>query len=139
MVKGAGTWYMPHHPNPALRQVVLRADAADDAGRKVKVPLGEYHRFENDDANVFRLDEQDYETEESFFRDFLGYINDCKKAEVQPSVFQLFLFLYAVGAPLAVPVPGPQWTKIAVSRAVNVLLGVVVGSWMLGYQKSYPE
>lgn len=115
--------------------MVLRADAPDDAERKVKVPVGEYHRFENEDSNKalasrFRLDEQDYETEDSLFKTFFGYIDDCRRAKTEPSVFQLFLLVHAVGASLAVPVSGPRWARVLVNRAVkyNVLMGLVFGS-----------
>ncbi len=77
--------------------------------------------------------------EERFFRNFFGYLEDCRRAGNQPSVFQLELFLYTVDGPLAIPCPGPDGVKWWVSRVVMVLLGVVIGEWVLGYKRTYPE
>jgi mannose-6-phosphate isomerase-like protein (cupin superfamily) len=108
------------------------------------IPIGYYHKFENaskDEPLVIdiRLDEQVWQMEESFFRNFFGYLEDCRKASVEPSLFQLERFLYSMDVPLAIPVPGPEWLGRAVSWSFMVVTGVVVGEWMLGYKGSYPE
>lgn len=141
VTSGSGIWHMPYHTDPSLRRFKLSAEEGMDTAR---VPIGEPHRFENlseEEPLVLRirLDERDYPVEERFFRNFFGYIDDCTTAKMAPSVFQLFLFLYGIGTALVIPVPGPRWLRNCISRLVNVLLGVVVGSWMLGYRMSYPE
>ena len=77
--------------------------------------------------------------EEQFFRNFFVYLEDCRKDGSQPSIFQLELFLHTIDGPLAIPVPGPDRVKWWVSRATMLLLGVVIGEWILGYKRTYPE
>lgn len=116
-----------------------------DAGEIQFIPKGAYHCFENasesgEDLVVdFRLDEQDRDMEERFFRNFFGYLEDCRKAKQNPSPFQIFRFLYSVNGPLAIPVPGPAWVGRQVSWAVMVGMGLVMGEWLLGYKSTYPE
>lgn len=143
VVSGVGVFYMPYHPNPAMRTVRVSGEVADPELRKVHIPIGYFHRLQNPDPEVplvlnVRFDVASYANEESFFRNFFGYIEDCNKSKVSPSVFQLCIWLHAVGAPLGVPIPGPQWFKRAVSRALTTLLGPIIGG-MLGYKVSYPE
>ena len=115
------------------------------AGEIQFIPKGAYHCFENasedgvDLVIEFRLDKQNWEMEERFFRNFFQYLDDCRKAKQSPSPFQLFRFLYSVDGPLAIPVPGSAWLGRQVSWAVMVVMGKVVGEWLLGYQGSYEE
>jgi mannose-6-phosphate isomerase-like protein (cupin superfamily) len=59
------------------------------AGEIQFIPKNAYHCFETasdgDEAQDlvidFRLDEQDWAMEESFFRNFFGYLEDCRKAK----------------------------------------------------------
>ena len=109
------------------------------------IPMGSYHCYENasedgeDLVIEFRLDEQKWEMEERFFRNFFGYLDDCRKAKQSPSLFQLMRFLYSVNAPLAIPVPGPAWVGRQVSWVVVLIMGLVVGEWLLGCKESYDE
>lgn len=144
VVSGEGTWHMPNHPDPTKRRIILSSKASNIEDRKAHIPVGYYHRFENLDPNIplvlkVRLDEEEYAAEETFFRNFFGYLDDCRKADVQPSPFQIFVFLYWFGAPLGLPVPGPMWLKNGVSRAFTTIMGPVIGTLLLGYQNSYPE
>jgi hypothetical protein len=73
-----------------------------------------------------------------FFRNTLGYIDDCVKAKVSPSPFQLCLFLYEADMPIAVS-PGPEWIAKWSDWAFTLFMGKCVGQWVLGYQGTYAE
>lgn len=118
------------------------------AGSKRQATLGpcRYHRFENASATEdlkmnIQLDPEDYENEQRFFRNFFGYLSDCKTNKTEPSVFQLFVFLHSADTPLAIPLPnlpGAETVGVYLSRAL--LIGVAYfGTFVLGYQQSYPE
>ena len=116
-------------------------------GELIQIPTAVYHRFENaseDGQHLvidFRLDPQDWVMEEKFFRNFFGYLDDVRKAGQQPSIFQVLLFLHSVDGPLAVPVFGPKsnWASRQVSWLLMMVVGVVIGEWVLGYKATYPE
>ncbi len=116
-------------------------------GEIIHIPIGAYHCFENaseegEDLVIdFRLDQQDWQMEESFFRNFFGYLDDLRKAGQQPDIFQVFRFLYSVNGPLAVPVFGAKstWVSRQVSKLIMIVAGVMIGEWLLGYKGSYPE
>lgn len=103
-----------------------------------------YHRFENasstEDLRIdIQLDPEDYDNEERFFRNFFGYLDDCKRSKVEPSVFQLFVFLHSADTPLAVPMPfGLEGVGIWVSWVLMVVVAFV-GRWLLGYEACYEE
>jgi mannose-6-phosphate isomerase-like protein (cupin superfamily) len=115
------------------------------------IPKGAYHCYEttaDEAANgntedlviEFRLDEQNAEKEEQFFRNFFGYLDDCQKAGQNPSVFQLFRFLHSLEAPLAFSVPGmPKWVSMQASWWMMVVMGPIIGGWLLGYKENYEE
>lgn len=116
-------------------------------GDRIHVPSGAFHRFENasndgEDLVVsFRLDEQNFATEEKFFRNFFGYIDDCQKAGRQPSIFQIERFLWEIRCPIVLPGLGERSTLIArmISWSFMVLAGIIVGEWLLGYKGTYSE
>ncbi|KAK4493881.1 hypothetical protein PRZ48_015066 [Zasmidium cellare] len=103
-----------------------------------------YHRFENasstEDLKInIQLDPEDYENEQRFFRNFFGYLDDCKRNKTPPSIFQLFVFLHSADTPLAVPMPfGLETLGIYVSRVLLIVVAYI-GLYVLGYQQSYPE
>ncbi|CAG8955680.1 hypothetical protein HYFRA_00010945 [Hymenoscyphus fraxineus] len=139
--KGTGIFYQPTASNPAHRKVVKTA-----GDPPVHLPMGTYHRFENasDSEELvvkLRIDPpgSNAVNEEQFFRNFLGYLEDCRIHGSEPSIFQLELFLYTVDVSLAIPCPGSDGVKWWVSRIVMFILGVVIGEWMLGYKRTYPE
>ncbi|KAI9888195.1 MAG: hypothetical protein M1820_010239 [Bogoriella megaspora] len=141
---GTGIWHMPNHNDPLKRRITISAsEAKTEEERKVLVPLGEYHTFEaiGDEVLVIeaKYDGPDYETEERFFRNFFCYLNDCAKAGVPPSIYQLNTFLYDFKCPPAVSVPGPQWVKYWSTCFMCWWKGRVIGQFMLGYKNSYPE
>lgn len=106
------------------------------------IPKGRYHRFENasrTEALVvdIHLAPEAYESEQRFFRNFFGYLDDCKQARTPPSLFQLLVFLHSADTPLAVPLPWEGLGKVA-SR-VLLTVAALWGKWVLGYRTSYPE
>ncbi|KAF2230699.1 hypothetical protein EV356DRAFT_508329 [Viridothelium virens] len=142
--EGTGVWTMPYHDDPTKRRFTVSASAKSEEDRKVFIPLGEYHRFENLDPNQVLVieasyDRPEYESEEMFFRNFLTYLSDCEKARMAPSVYQLNAFLHQFRCPPALPVPGPKWVKYWYSCFMCWFQGVVVGQWILGYETTYPE
>lgn len=83
------------------------------------------------------LTPESYENEQRFFRNFFGYLDDCKKAKMEPSLFQLLVFLHSADTPLALPLPN-EWLGTIVSR-IFLILVAYFGRYVLGYQDSYPE
>jgi mannose-6-phosphate isomerase-like protein (cupin superfamily) len=116
-------------------------------GDHIHIPVNAFHRFENasedgeDLVIAFRLDLQDFEMEERFFRNFFGYLDDLRKAGQQPSMFQICRFLYEVNGPLVCPGLGRKSTFIPrqTSWLVMVVVGLIIGEWLLGYKGTYPE
>jgi mannose-6-phosphate isomerase-like protein (cupin superfamily) len=67
---------------------------SDEAGgqRTASIKAGRYHRFENasktEDLVVdIHLSPEFYEAEQRFFRNFFGYLDDCREAGRAPSFF----------------------------------------------------
>jgi len=86
-----------------------------------------------------QLDPEDYENESRFFRNFFGYLDDCKQSKTAPSIFQLFVFLHSADTPLAVPMPfGLEGVGIWVSWVLMIVVAFI-GREILGYQSSYSE
>jgi hypothetical protein len=140
-VKGTGIWHQPTVQNPAHKRIVMSA-----GDPPIHLPLGTFHRFENASATEplivkIRVDPPGLNAvnAERFFRNFFGYLDDCRAHGSGPSIFQLELFLYTCDGPLAIPVPGPDIVKWWVSRITMLILGVVIGKWLLGYKQTYPE
>jgi mannose-6-phosphate isomerase-like protein (cupin superfamily) len=130
-------------------------------GEVVKIPEGAYHTFRNasskDDLVVeFVLEPRNVKRDEEFFSmpgtltnradagmftdELLGntqtYRDDCKKAGIPRSMFQVLLFNYRANVVLALP--GPQF----VARPLGLLLnffGAWIGRLIFGFQDSYPE
>lgn len=135
--QGAGNFYCGLGSTPSA---VL--SSASGQPRTTTIPAGRYHRFENasktEDLVVdINLAPEAYESEQQFFRNFFGYLDDCRKAGAAPSFFQLLVFLHSADTPLAVPLP---WEGVG-RLASRVLLTVTAlwGKWILGYRDTYPE
>lgn len=110
--------------------------------RTASIQAGRYHRFENasktEDLVIdIQLTPETYENEQRFFRNFFGYLWDCKMAKKEPSLFQLMAMLHSADTPLALPLPS-EWLGRIFSRVFLVLVAGW-GRWGLGYQDSYPE
>ncbi len=74
---------------------------------------------------------EDLDSEARFFRNFFGYLDDCRRAAVPPSLFQLMIFLHAADTPLALPLP---WEPVGYLASRVVLAAVAFwGRWILGY------
>jgi hypothetical protein len=67
--------------------------------------------------------------DENFLRNLQGYMADCHKANLKPSVFQLALFSYEAST-LATP---PFWVPMPLLIAVNYMLAYWIGAGLLGY------
>jgi mannose-6-phosphate isomerase-like protein (cupin superfamily) len=134
---GKGNFYRGINPSPFA---VLSDDP--DGQTTASVKAGNYHRFENasdtrDLVVDIQLTPESYENEQQFFRNFFGYLDDCKTEGCEPSIFQLMVFLHAADTPLAVPLPWESLGRVA-SR---ILLTAVAywGGWVLGYRQTYAE
>jgi mannose-6-phosphate isomerase-like protein (cupin superfamily) len=132
---GTGNFYRGLDPKPFILSDV------PGASKQASIPAGQYHRFENaskteDLVLDIHLTPESYEDEMKFFRNFFGYLDDCKKAKVEPSLFQLLVFLHSADTPLALPLP-TEWLGRWVSRVVLI----VIAFWgrLLGYKDSYSE
>ena len=116
-----------------------------NSGETQFIPKGAFHCFENNSTTgedlivEFRLDKQDWEMEERFFRNFFGYLDDCRKSKQSPNPFQVFRFLHGGNVALAIPLPGSAWVRRQVSLAFMVVMGLVIGEWLFGYKASYEE
>ncbi|POR38887.1 Kynurenine formamidase [Tolypocladium paradoxum] len=134
---GKGRFFRGVDPKPFA---VLSGEPGGQATASVKA--GRYHRFENasetEDLVVdIHLTPESYESEQRFFRNFFGYLDDCKTAGTPPSFFQLMVFLHSADTPFAVSLPW-EWMGKMASR---LLLWTVAywGRFVLGYKQNYPE
>lgn len=112
-------------------------------GNDITITPGLYHKYVNgsDTESLIvsvRLDPEERERDEAFFRNLYCYLDDCRKGGVAPNVAQLCLFLHFFDCPLAVPV-GPKVVGRPLSVWFTWVVGVVVGKWLLGFRESYGE
>lgn len=136
MRSGAGNFFKGLDPKP----FTLSSDKGFN--RTASIPAGRYHRFENASKTEklvvdIQLDPEAYDSEERFFRNFFGYLDDCKNAKTAPSLFQLMVFLHSADTPLALPLPW-EFLGVLVSR-VFLIVVATWGRWVLGYQSNYLE
>lgn len=66
-----------------------------------------------------------------------SYRDDCRKAGVAVSVFQMLLFMNRGG--VVKVLPGPEIVSLCLGLVLNFVGGVVIGKMLLGYRDSYPE
>ncbi|KAE9582267.1 hypothetical protein CGMCC3_g1413 [Colletotrichum fructicola] len=117
--------------------------AADPAApRTAIIPKMEFHTLQNASSTDplvidVNLAPEDFEGEERFFRNFFGYLDDCKRAGETPSIFQLMVFLKHANTPLGLRLP-TRWLSQVASRASLNIMGSI-GEWILGYESSYRE
>ncbi|KAJ9156242.1 Kynurenine formamidase [Pleurostoma richardsiae] len=134
---GSGHFFRGTSPKPFA---TLTSEPGGQSTAMVKA--GNYHRFENATKDTplvvdIHLAPEDFENEQRFFRNFFGYLNDCKRAKTAPSFFQLMVFLESADTPLAVPLPWHWLGKVA-SR-ILLFAAAGWGKWVLGYKTCYPE
>lgn len=70
--------------------------------------------------------------DESFMRNFGGYINDCNAQKLAPSIFQLLLFLYDSDIVLT----PPFWLPLSFLVGLHHVMAYWVGAGLLGYVPS---
>lgn len=115
-----------------------------EKGDETVVPALRWHCFESAPESdeplkvLYRYEREYAEMEECFFRNTFSYMADCRKAGMQPSIFQMTVFCMHNWMPLAVQVPGPEWLNLVVSTIIMLVVGFV-GEFLLGYKASYPE
>ncbi|OOF99271.1 hypothetical protein ASPCADRAFT_513315 [Aspergillus carbonarius ITEM 5010] len=148
IVKGSINLYRGLDPEP-WKQLTADNDNNNnnhhhhkEAAPTATIPPKTYHRLQNASTTedlVFdvRLAPVEHAVEERFFRNFFGYLDDCRAAHHTPSLFQLIVFLYHADIPLALPLPW-HGVGVVVSR-VCTMAAAIWGRWVLGYQVSYPE
>ncbi|KAG8158053.1 hypothetical protein KVR01_011814 [Diaporthe batatas] len=113
-----------------------------DDGRIV-VPCGARHRFWAHESSTedlivtfwFEPQGLDHGVDESFMRNVTGYVRDCERHRMAPSVFQIMLFMYHSDMVLT----PPFWTPVWLLVALHHVLAYWVGAGLLGYKASYPE
>lgn len=115
-----------------------------DAGTIATIPVRAYHRFENaSDAEPLvvdiRLDPHRWEMEVSFFRNFFGYVEDCRVAGVQPSSLQLLRFLHAADTPWRFRCPGRSGLGIGWIGCFWCCWGSWLGSGCWGIRGRIPS
>lgn len=67
--------------------------------------------------------------DENFLRNLQGYLADCHKADLKPSIFQLVLFSYEAST-LATP---PFWVPLWFLTGFNHVLACWIAARLLGY------
>ena len=110
-----------------------------------KVEAREYHIFDADFSTnedvILKVNAlpEDGATDERFFRNLFGYLEDCYKAGVKPSMFQMLLFLHDADASIALTkVPG-GFGRFIGKWILGFIGGKVIGEKLLGYRSSYKE
>ncbi|RPA92831.1 hypothetical protein L873DRAFT_1708235, partial [Choiromyces venosus 120613-1] len=119
-------------------------------GESITVQVGEYHNFRNasdsEDLQILiefpRVEGRDAAMmEEKFFRNYYSYAIDARSGgKGEPSPWQMMLFMWDAEMFLAFPIKGlPRTLQKAISWVVVFVGGVVIGDWLLGYKRTYPE
>lgn len=83
------------------------------------------------------LDPLNRARDEAFFRNMFGYLDDCRKEGKELQVPQMALLLHSADTALAPP--RPKFISMRIGKLVNLVVGVVVGKWLLGFSDCYPE
>ncbi|GFF22559.1 hypothetical protein IFM61606_08541 [Aspergillus udagawae] len=109
------------------------------------IPAGTRHRFwfhkSSTETVVFNVwldpcKDKDFILDVNFLRNLSGYLDDCLKAGLKPSILQIILFTENASSLLCPPFLNwmPVWLLIPVHRGLAWFAERV-----LGYEKSYPE
>ncbi|PWY91699.1 hypothetical protein BO94DRAFT_377632 [Aspergillus sclerotioniger CBS 115572] len=142
IVKGSIYLYRGLDPKPWKQLTANNTTTTTEAELTATIQPKTYHRLQNASATeelIFdvRLAPVNHAIEERFFRNFFGYLDDCRAAQQTTSIFQLMVFLYHADIPLALPLPW-HGVGVVVSR-VCTMVGAMWGVWVLGYRVSYEE
>ena len=109
----------------------------------LRLPRWKWHWFEAHPSQEeplvlqVRYDESKAAMEERFFRNTLGYLDDCHRQKISFSVFQLMIFfLYGEMCPGFCLVGQER-----LNMALNILIMYVFGfiGLLMGYKQSYDE
>ncbi|KAK4221862.1 hypothetical protein QBC38DRAFT_491180 [Podospora fimiseda] len=111
------------------------------------IPKGIRHRFwadssinETNEDLVFKCWADPYPMQpgfdESFLRNFIGYMRDCTTQGIQPSIFSIALIGLSSGTLFICP---PFYIPVWILKSVQYVLGDIIGRRILGYQEAYPE
>lgn len=117
--------------------------AKEPAGlRTASIPNQIYHTLQNVSSTEplvldVSLTPENYEGEQRFFRNFFGYLDDCKRVGQKPSLFQLMVFLRSSDTPLGLPMPSKTVGVFASRIFMNFM--AFVGERLLGYDSTYDE
>lgn len=129
--RGTGIWHLWD------RDVRLKE------GDKIKVPARCWHWFEGEPSADAPLEVQVYydkgqaEMEERFFRNVLGYLADCHRENLEPSILQLLIFFYYFD--MTPGLRAVRWESLNfILNAAVTYIGTVIGL-LLGYKTTYPE
>jgi mannose-6-phosphate isomerase-like protein (cupin superfamily) len=109
----------------------------------VEIPAGERHRFwahpSGTEDLIFKVwvDPEDLDKgfDETFMRNFTGYLRDCERDKIAPSIFQILLFIHHSDMVLTPPFWLPIWFLVGLHH----VFAYWVGAGLLGYKTSYPE
>ena len=134
---GIGNFYRGFDKTPFA--VLSGSPGAQSAA---SVQAGQFHKFENASQTTdlvvdIHLTPETYENEQRFFRNFFGYLDDCRATKRVPNLFQLLVMLDSANTPVAVPMPWGWMARLA-SRLLTTG-GALVGRWVFCFQSSYPE
>lgn len=131
VTQGAGTWHL------------WDRDVRLSAGDKIKVPARSWHWFEGDPSPDSPLTTEIYFVkgdavlEERFFRNVLGYLADCHREEVEPSICQLLLFFRAFEMVPGLRIARWETLNLVLNTAI-MYVGSLIGT-LMGYRSSYNE
>ncbi len=109
------------------------------------IETGAYHTFDigldTDEDLVVKVNSQpeDGATDERFFRNMFSYLDDCLKAGMNPSLFQLLLFIHDAEASIAIGSVPNSIGKFIGKWVLGYIGGKVIGEKLLGYKSSYEE
>ncbi|BGP01745.1 hypothetical protein NBRC10513v2_005383 [Rhodotorula toruloides] len=100
-------------------------------GDKLVIPPGAVHTFwlDADAKEDLVMTATAMGGDKPGVRNFFGYLSSCIEAHTAPSPFQIFLLLDSANVTLAAP--------LGLGRLLNLVLGRMVGGWLLGYKTSY--
>ncbi len=111
----------------------------------LKIEAGVYHTFEigletNEDL-VMKINSQpeDGATDEKFFRNLFSYFDDCLKAGVKPSLFQVLLFFHDGDISFGIGTASSGFGRFIGKWVLGYIGGKIIGEKLLGYKSSYEE
>lgn len=120
---------------------ITLSDGSPDSCTTTYIPKQVLHTISNASATDklvldVCLTPEDYEAEQQFFKNFFGYLDDCRKVGSPPSIFQLMVFLNAADTPIGLLLSG---TVGLVAGRLFLVSMAWWGYWILGYKPTYAE